>query len=331
MWYNSYFCIPLDKCKNRKKLAKLENNILFITTFMRLLSDAMNRYTIKNTPDTVNERVMLESLLVYGNTTLFEQNDHLLALPSVPSGNGFNLYGDPVSAWVFSRNGLFNEQVDLYVEGGADTSILNRGTQGITLQSNKRGVMIWENKTRFPFLNTVIYYASVISDTLRTIDVERRWLKRPFIPVCEESLVPSITKLFDEMSENNSIIPVSTGVLDIDKFDLKPVDVSPDIIKSATELVEWYENKFRELCGTDSNTQVDKKGENLIADEVHVNDEYTDKSSDALIECLNHYLELANKYFGTEMKAERKEVEENEQSKDVSADAGRGLSVSDND
>lgn len=321
MWYNSYFCIPLDKCKNRKKLAKLENNILFITTFMRLLSDAMNRYTIKNTPDTVNERVMLESLLVYGNTTLFEESGNVLALPSVPSGEGFNLYGDPVSAWVFSRNGLFNRQIDLYVEGGADASILNRGTQGIAIPSDKRGVMIWENKTRFPFLNTVIYYASVISDTLRTIDVDRRWLKRPFIPVCEESLVPSITKIFDEMADNNGIIPVSTGVLDIDKFDLKPVDVSPDIVKSAIELVEWYENKFRELCGTDSNTQVDKKGENLIADEVHVNDEYTDKSEDALIECLNHYLGFANQQFGTEMKAERKEVKENGQSKDIPADS----------
>ena len=328
MWYNSYFCIPLDKCKNRKKLAKLENNILFITTFMRLLSDAMNRYTIKNTPDTVNERVMLESLLVYGNTTLFEESGNVLALPSVPSGEGFNLYGDPVSAWVFSRNGLFNRQIDLYVEGGADASILNRGTQGIAIPSDKRGVMIWENKTRFPFLNTVIYYSSVISDTLRTIDVDRRWLKRPFIPVCEESLVPSITKIFDEMADNNGIIPVSTGVLDIDKFDLKPVDVSPDIVKSAIELVEWYENKFRELCGTDSNTQVDKKGENLIADEVHVNDEYTDKSSDALIECLNHYLGFANQQFGTEMKAERKEVKENGQSKDIPADSGRGLPVS---
>lgn len=328
MWYNSYFCIPLDKCKNRKKLAKLENNNLFITTFMRLLSDAMNRYTINNTPDTVNERVMLESLLVYGNTTLFEESGNVLALPSVPSGEGFNLYGDPVSAWVFSRNGLFNRKIDLYVEGGADSSILNRGTQGIAIPSDKRGVMIWENKTRFPFLNTVIYYASVISDTLRTIDVDRRWLKRPFIPVCEESLVPSITKIFDEMAENNGIIPVSTGVLDIDKFDLKPVDVSPDIVKSAIELVEWYENKFRELCGTDSNTQVDKKGENLIADEVHVNDEYTDKSGDGLIECLNHYLEFANQQFGTEMKAERKEVKENEQPKDIPADSGRRLPVS---
>lgn len=321
MWYNSYFCIPLDKCKNRKKLAKLENNILFITTFMRLLSDAMNRYTIKNTPDTVNERVMLESLLVYGNTTLFEESGNVLALPSVPSGEGFNLYGDPVSAWVFSRNGLFNRQIDLYVEGGADSSILNRGTQGIAIPGDKRGVMIWENKTRFPFLNTVIYYASVISDTLRTIDIDRRWLKRPFIPVCEESLVPSITKIFDEMADNNGIIPVSTGVLDIDKFDLKPVDVSPDIVKSAIELVEWYENKFRELCGTDSNTQVDKKGENLIADEVHVNDEYTDKSGDALIECLNHYLGFANQRFGTEMKAERREVKENGQPKDIPADS----------
>lgn len=331
MWYNNFISIPMDKCKNRKKLNKMENNILFTTVFMRLFSEAIDRYKLTGLPDTVNERVLLESLLVYGNATLFEMNGNLLGLPSVPSGKGFNLYGDPVSSWVFSRNGLFNKEIDLYIEGGADASILNKGTTGLDLRGDKRGVMIWENKNRFPFLNTTIYYATVIADTLRTIDVDRKWLKRPFIPVCEESLVPSITKMFDNMTDNNDIIPVSTGVLDIEKFDLKPVDISPDIIKSAIELCEWYENKYRELCGTDSNTQVDKKGENLIEDEVHANDEYTTKTGDALIECINHYLDLANKQFGTNIKAERNEVKEDGNSKDVSNDSERGLSISDED
>lgn len=316
MWLNDYVMISLQGAKNKKKLTKLQNNVIFITTFMRLFNDAITRYKFKGLPDTINERVLLESLCIYGNVTFFDKDNSLLALPSVPSGNGFNMYGDPTSAWVFSKNGLFNQEIDLYIEGGVNAPILNKGTVGIDFPLKNNGVMVWENYARFPFLNTTIYYASAISDTLRTIDVNRKWLKSPFIPVAEESLIPSINKIFEGMSNNDDIIPVSTGVLDITKFDLKPVDISPDIVKSASELVEWYENKYRELCGVQANTQMDKKGENLISDEVHANDQFTDKTNDVLIECITHYLEFVNKQFSTDISVERvtkeREVKKNE-------------------
>jgi hypothetical protein len=109
--------------------------------------------------------------------------------------------------------------------------------------------------------------------------------------------------------DNDDVIPVSTGVLDIDKFNLIPVEANADNVKSASELVEWYENKYRELCGTHANTQVDKKGENLISDEVHANDEYTEKKSDELIDCIQHYLDLVNSQFGLHITVNRKEKE----------------------
>lgn len=305
MWFNDYFIISMQGAKSRKKLTKLQNNVIFITTFMRLFNDAINRYKFTGLPDTIDQRVLLESLCVYGNATFFEENGSLLCLPSVPSGKGYNMYGNPTSSWVFSRNGLFNKEIDLFIEGGVNAPVLEKGTGGIVSSSNKKGVMVWETYSRYPFINNTIYYAQSIADTLRTIDVDRKWLKRPFIPVCEESLVPSVKKMFDSMTDNDDFIPVSTGVLDITKFDLKPVEISPDIVKSASELVEWYENKYRELCGVHSNTQQDKKGENLISDEVHANDEYTDKTNDTMIECIQHYLDIVNKEFNTNIRVER--------------------------
>lgn len=316
MWFSDYLMISLQGAKNKKKLTKLQNNVIFTTVFMRLFNDAISRYKFNNLPDTVNQRVLLESLCIYGNVTFFDKDNSLLALPSVPSGKGFNMYGDPTSAFVFSKNGLFNQEVQLYIEGGVNAPILNKGTSGLDIPLKNKGVMVWENYARYPFLNTTIYYSTAIADTLRTIDVDRKWLKRPFIPVAEESLIPSINKIFDNMSNNDDIIPVSTGVLDITKFDLKPVDVSPDIVKSASELVEWYENKYRELCGVQANTQMDKKGENLISDEVHANDQYTDKTNDILIDCISHYLDIVNNQYGTKISVERvakeREVKVNE-------------------
>lgn len=309
MWFNDYLLIDFSRAKSRKQLAKLENNHLFITVFMRLFSDAMKRYKIEGLPDTCNERVILESLVIYGSVVFFEENGSILALPGVPSGKGWNIYGDPLSSWVFSRNGLFNQEIGLYVEGGMNDRLLYQGNGNIDAK-HKSGVMAWENKNRYPFINTVIYYARAISDTLRTIDVSRKWLKRPFVPVCEESLIPTVKKIFEDMADNSDLIPVSTGVLDINKFDLKPVDFSPEAVKSASELVEWYENKYRELCGTNSNTQMDKKGENLISDEVHANDEYTGKAEGGNIETLNHYFDIVNSQFGINVKAVSNETEQ---------------------
>ena len=161
---------------------------------------------------------------------------------------------------------------------------------------------------------------AAISDTLRTIDVNRVWLKRPFIPVCEESLVPSIKKMFGEMQDNEAFIPVSTGVHDINKFDLKPIDVSPQTIKTCVETIEWYENKYRELCATGANTQVDKKGENLIEAEVTANDEYIAKEDSRIIEYINEQLELVNKVFNTNIRCVSTKVEETVEDKDMEGD-----------
>lgn len=304
--FNLPLSISTSGMKN-KKLVNLKNEQMFLNTYTRLISTALDRYTFTGLPDTVSERVVLESLLFYGSVTFFTDHNALLALPSAPTGNGYNIYGDPLSAWVFSRNGQYNKEVHLHVNGGA-AEILNKGFGNIS--GSKRGVLVWENKNRYPFINNVFYFASAISDTYRTLDTNRNWLKTPFIPVCEESLVPSVKDLFKKITDNNDIIPVSTGVQDISRFDLKQVMGVDDNVKSAIELIEWYEAQFRQLCGIDANTQVDKKGENLVADEIHVNDEITDKNAETVVDYINQQLELVNQVFGTNIKCECKTTTE---------------------
>lgn len=328
MWYNDYFCIPMTKCKSRKKLAEFDNTQLQIATITRLIEEALHRYSIENVPDTCNERIILQSLLVYGAVTFFKEKGSLLSLPSAPTGNGFNIYGDPTAAWVFSKNGMFNKEIKLFVPGGTTAEILNKGMLGSEAEGTSNGVIVWENKTRTPFIITVMIFANAIADTMRTIDINRLWLKRPFIPVCEESLVPSVNAMFTKMINNEEVIPVSTGVMDISRFDLKPIDISPATVKAASELVEWYENKFREYCGTDSNTQMDKKGENLIEKELDANNEYVAKTDSRTIDYINEQLDFVNRVFGTNMKCVSNKVkkqvdteEGDEEDEDVSRDA----------
>ena len=327
MWLNDYMLIDCGKIKSRTKLNKFKNEQLFITTFMRLFNEALNRYKITGLPDTCNERVILESLILYGCVTFFNYEGNVLSLPSAPSGRGWNVYGDPLSAWVYSRNGLFNKEIDLFVKGGDNSALIKRGMSG-QINGNPVGCMVWESQNRYPFLNTIIFYAEAITDTLRTIDVNRLWLKHPFIPVCEESLIPTVKKLFNDYNNNQDFLPVSTGILDVDKFDLKNLDVSPDAIKSAIELCEWYESKFREQCGVKANSQVDQKGENLTSTEINVNEEYTDGKDNSIVEYINTQLDFVNEMLGTSMKCISAEpVKDDKESEDDNNDGDNNKNI----
>ena len=86
---------------------------------------------------------------------------------------------------------------------------------------------------------------------------------------------------------------------------MRPVEITADMINSVVSLCEWYENKYREICGIENNGQIDKKGENLIEAEVQTNDQYTDLSIDRILPVMQHYLDNVNSMFGTSIKVER--------------------------
>ena len=323
-WYDGIWQIPLDmggSRKNRKKLADFKNVLAFQIVFQRLAEDAVNRYDFDGLPETLSKRVILQSLLWHGNVIFFEKEGNLFALPGCPSGE-YNVYGEPAMAEVYSVNGYFNEPVKLYLPGSDEASFLERTDR--TAPAKAKGVIVWENKQRYPFINAVFYYAERVADTLRTLDVVRENIKTPQIFFCEESVKNSVERFLEDRESNMSAI-ISTGVFEVDKVKTVPIDPKGTALSDITALVEWYENKFRELCGTENNSQMDKKGENLIQAEVETNNEYTELGVDKCIETIQEYLDYVNDIFGTNITVKKKEAE-NEEELDLSGDDNNGES-----
>lgn len=320
-WYGSYFLIGMGGIpKTKKQLNRFNNHLVAQNIFFRNMDVALNRYTFKGLPDTVSERVILQSLFAYGCVCFFEKKGSLLALPCAPSGDGYNIYGEPLKAWVFARNGNLNEEIPLFVDGGYNAKILTMGSMSMPRGSEAKGVLLWESLSRYPLINEAIFYSDRIADTLRTLDINRKWLKRPFIPVGEDSVIPSIIEMLKHIEDNEDLIPVDTGVMDITKFDMRPVDVSSDTVNSVVSLCEWYENKYREICGVENNSQMDKKGENLITAEVDTNNQYTDLSIDKILPVMEKCLENVNSMFGTNITVKRRQ----EQKENVSRETMKG-------
>lgn len=322
-WYDGTWQIPIDlggSRKNRKKLADFKNMLSFQIVFQRLAEDALNRYEFEGLPETLSKRVILQSLLWHGNVIFFEKGGNLFALPGAPSGE-YNVYGEPAMAEVYSVNGYFNEPVKLYLPGSDEAAFLEKTDR--TAPADTKGVIVWENKQRYPFINAVMYYSERIADTLRTLDVVRENIKTPQIFFCEESVKNSVERFLEDRESNMSAI-ISTGVFEVDKVKTVPIDPKGTALSDITALIEWYENKFRELCGTENNGQMDKKGENLVQAEVEVNDEYTALGVDKCIETIQEYLDYVNELFGTSITVKKKEEEVDEEKSDLSGDDGSG-------
>lgn len=311
MWLDDLLFINPYKIKNRKKLAQFENDVLFMNNFNEKLETAMRRYKLEGLPDTCSERVILQSLIFNGKVAFYEDNGAIFAMQASVSGKGVNINGDPVNAYVFSKNGIINKEIDLFIKGADNSALLNQGTMGYQGSVRPKGVLVYENKQRYPFINTIMYYSKTIADTFRTIDVNRTWLKHPFIPICPETMVNSVEEIFGKIENNEAIIPISTGMKDITELDLKEITGREDAITRCVELIDWYEQKYREACGFDSNSSIDKKGENLVTDEVNFNQSFTDKHTNELIEYLQEQFDYVNEVLGTHITV--KEYESDEQ------------------
>lgn len=294
------------KGKNKIKKNKKKNLIVERIELSRNIETALRRYKINGCTDTMNERVILLSFLYRASCLFFKENGVVYAQPANPLG-GFNMNDDPVAAYVCSRNGIINKQVNLFIKGADQSHLVEKNPAGLVAK-DQTGVLVWENKTRMPFIYTTVYYSNAIADTLRTIDTARLWIKRPFIPVCEESLIPSVMKMTEDLRDNDDLIIMSTGALDIQKFNAIPIDGSGTGLNTAKELVEWYKQQYREACAMRSNTQSDKKGENLLTEEITFNDTFTDTAEDDIIEYMNEQFKFVNEVLGTNLSVEAREI-----------------------
>lgn len=336
-WYSDLFgSINLTlggKAMNHKKLSQYKNWVEFQNAFARLVKKGLARYEFDGLPETVNERVLKQAMLFHGSVCFFENGGSVLALPAMPDSN-LTLYGDFKSCFVYGRNG-YNAKVPLVIPGGADSKLVDKGFT--PSNSMPKGVWVRENELVYPFLNYCIVYAEKIADTMRTLDVTRKNMKRPFVVVVEEQQVNSAKKFFEDRDDNVEYV-LSSGIYDPSKTNVVSFESVVENIKACTDLIEWYMNDFDNLCGKNSNSNPDKK-ERLLVDEVNSNNEATETEFDAMIEYIQSQLDLVNETFSTNITVNKREEEEDNDdlsgmdrnsANDTLGGSGSGDSQSDN-
>lgn len=287
-----------------KKMAKYKNEVEFMNVYASLVNEALDRYSFTDLPDTVNERVLIESLLWYGSVGFFVKDNNVLALPGMPT-KSYTLYGDPTAMIVHGRNG-FTQEIPLYIPNGDDSVTVRTSTDG-TASKEGTGVWVRENKMAFPFVNYCIEYADKIADTLRTLDTTRLNIKRPYAVVAEDSIINSVKSFFNKRDANEEYI-ISSGVFPADKIKLLPFDSNPENLRDCTMLIEWYYNQFRQLEGMRAPSTVDKKAQ-VSVPELNRDEDVSANKKESVTDYLQSQLDFVNEKLGTSMRV-KSNVEE---------------------
>lgn len=297
--------------KNRKKIkAMYNNNFVFQNTFNRLIGEYLGDDDYENLPPGVTSRQIKISMLYFGCNIFTDRIDYngkrmpgIYSVSGYPSGKGYNINGDPLSAWICSMfNGKIVQEVDLYVPGTKQAPLVGKGIAE-DISENPHGVIVWANEERYPAIWTVLWYALVITDSLRTLDISRFWLKRPVIFTADKELMNSINEIINDMEDNEEYTIASASMAKVtQQTQLLNTNVNGQNLQDITGLIEWLESKYREWRGIDNNAQMDKKGENLITQEITVNDQYQRLNVDKNCRIIDKGIDTANELFGTDMK-----------------------------
>lgn len=264
-----------------KTEAQKENAMLLEEIYNRFSNLAVTRIKWNNLPETVSERFLNISLYLFGSAAFFrDPTMGFLALPCTIGGE-FNVYYDPTIVTVNSFN---------------YTKTLNQD----------EFVYIRNNPTTTPTAMHVFTYAKRMSDTLRSIDVNVKKLKQPYLIQCEEKERITIENLIKKVQDNEIMVIGSKQFgLNDRNFEITPLP-STSSLSSLWETYVRLENMMYTVLGI--NSPGFEKKERLVVDEVNANNMVVDMAIEVNIKELQLACDKINKLFGLNISVEANKI-----------------------
>lgn len=287
-WYGIYGIMPTDRTK--KKLATFQNNLEFQNTFNLLVNMALNQFEWKGLPETCDPRMMEMALLWRSYMAFYKDKQDNIWSYSAGPGGMLTKYGYPSTAYLYALNGEV-EQAKIYWPYMDNT--------------DANGVLCLDNKMNYPMINYIIRGAERISDAKRALDVAANNSKRPFIFTGTEEQVKTITDIYNDMTNNQPFLIVTSSNLDA----LKPAVMSTNFHEgSMKELWDYYKNTFNDvlqMMGIQVNDNNDKK-ERMTTGEVAGNVNYVQRTQDYRLEERQKFCDRVNEAFGLNISVDYK-------------------------
>ena len=278
--------------KKRTK-TDIENNLSFRVIYNKFKALALNMFEWEGLDELGVKEEFVEFMLFEGGYCLaFEDARYgKMILPCTPMGRtnpyGYNIKYRPFGVGI-------SEVFDTYVVEG----------------DKANAVLIQNNKLRTPTADLVFSYANRLYEIERTLDVNVKSLKTPYIVVCDDKNVLSFKKVFSQIEGNEPVIYADKGLNVTEAIKVLPTGITP-LTQELSDYKHDVENELLTALGI-NNSNTDKR-ERLITDEVNSNNEFIEFNVEVMLTTRQLACEQINKMFGTDIsvKLRKKEVENN--------------------
>lgn len=282
--------------RKRATLTDLLNDLTFKINYDKLKLLALNRFEMTGLPDGIEERHIAHLLFSKGAAIFFRDPEMSYMCLQADPGSGMNVNGDPLGWWATGYN--YHKYYD------ADDCVI-----------------IKNNKLMIPTEQFVMYYANKLTEADRTMDVNVKACKTPFIFACDDKDVLSFKQIFAKVDGNEPAIYADRG-LNLDSFQVFKTGVTflgNDIQKYRHTI----ENESLTFLGF-NNVAVEKK-ERLITDEAEANNELIDSFLQIQLSSIEDAFNQINKKYDLNMAVKLRESFQHGVEKNVEKSAETGV------
>ena len=255
--------------RKRPTLTDLLNDLTYKVIFDKFKLVAMNLFEWSNLPEGIEEKYIEKLLFEYGQAIFFKDPEMSFMCLEAANGANLNVYGEPLGWWATGFN--YHRYYD------ADDCVI-----------------ISNNKLRVPTEKVITFYANKLAEAERTMDVNVKSCKTPFIFTCDDKDVLTFKQIFNKVDGNEPAIYADRG-LNLDSIQVLKTGVT----FMGNELQDYkhtVENELLTFLGV-NNVAVDKK-ERLITDEAESNDELIQSFCDIQLESRQKACEAINAKYG---------------------------------
>jgi hypothetical protein len=250
----------------------------------RLKLIALSIFEWEGLPESCNAKFLEETLYLYGRALFInEPTMGYLNTRCTPSGN-LNVYNEPVS---FNAYG-----VNLSQDFDRDECVLIRN-----------------NYLERPTDNSIILFASRLTDTERTIDVNINAQKTPVIVYVEEKDRLTIKNIYKQYEGNEPFILAGKGLSGGDLIKVMKTD-APFVADKLQINKQQIWNEALTFLGI-NNANTDKR-ERLITDEVEANNEVISINADSMLLTRQEACKQINKMFNLNVSVKMRSFDKEE-------------------
>lgn len=264
--------------RKRATLTDLMNELTFATLYSKFRLLACSAFEWGGLPDGIEEKFIESYLFDYGKAVFF-RDPHMsyMCLEAHDSGE-MNVYGEPL----FYMATGFNYHRRLSAE------------DCVIIDNNQH------HKATHDF---VMFYVNKLSEAERTMDVNVKACKTPYIIACDDKDVLTFKRIFQMIDGNTPAIYADKG-LNLDALNVLKTDAK-FLGNDLMDYKKSVENELLTFLGFD-NLAVDKK-ERVNLSEANSNNQITQSFAELQLNSRTLACERINEMFGLNLSVKRRE------------------------